>query len=391
MKQIILHSASLFILVSLLSVFTGCDDDTATPNNGNPVVHYVRTTDPAKSDSLLTGAFMGSLVAIVGENLSATHEIWFNDQKATLNPTYVTNETILTSVPSTVPVEVTNQIRFVFADGTELLYDFSVNVPAPILTGIKSEYVEDGDIAVLYGDFFFPPTQVFFPGGVEAEIVILDKTRIDVRVPEGSTTGQLSVKTNFGTAKSGFIFRDDRNVLLDYDTKLHETWTAPIAYAADNPDPAPCSGNYAYFKNDNFGAWTWENGTTMQYWAPRGRGNVPVALGSKNDLIFKFEVNVPVEWVAVPMRIFFGPYAEDHGHDAATHYWWQPFADGPFKTDGWQTISIPLSDFNLDKDGNPKELGDLSNMTNLTMMLFGPSDENHAVFIAFDNVRIVPK
>jgi hypothetical protein len=282
-------------------------------------------------------------------------------------------------------------MRLVFADGSELHYDFSVNVPAPILTGIKSEYVPDGEIAVLYGDFFFEPTFVTFPGDLAAEIVTLEKTRIEVRVPAGATTGQLGLRTNFGTLKSSFIFRDDRNIILDYDTKLHETWTAPIANAADNPDPAPCSGNYAYFKNDNFGAWTWDNPTTMQYWAPRGRGNVPVALGPKSDLVFRFEANVPIPWAAVPMRIFFGPYAEDHGHDGATHYWWQPFADGPFTTDGWETISIPLSEFNRDRDGNPKELGDLSSLTNITMMLFGPSDENHAVHIAFDNVRIVPK
>jgi hypothetical protein len=373
-------------------VWTGCDDDdVATPDVGNPVIHYVRTTDPTTSDSLLTGAFMGSLIAIVGDDLAATRELWFNDQRSTLNPTYVTDNTILASVPSTVPVEVNNKMRLVFADGSELLYDFSVNVPGPVLTGIKSEYVPDGEIAVLYGDFYFSPITVTFPEGLEAEIVTLEKTRLEVRVPAGATTGQVSIRTNFGTVKSSFLFRDNRNIILDYDTKLHETWTAPIAMTGNNPDPAPVAGNYAFFKNDNFGAWVWDNPTTMQYWAPRGRGNIPVAVGSKNDLVFKFEVNIPVEWVEVPMRIFFGPYAEDHGHDGATHFHWKPWENGPYKTDGWQTVSIPLTEFNIDKDGNPKELGDLSGLTNVTMMLFGPADAPHPVYIAFDNIRIVPK
>ena len=46
---------------------------------------------------------MGSLVAIVGENLQNTRELWFNDQKANLSPTYITSKTILVNVPSTVP------------------------------------------------------------------------------------------------------------------------------------------------------------------------------------------------------------------------------------------------------------------------------------------------
>src|SRR5690606_38057007 len=122
---------------------------------GNPRVLYIRSTNPDAADSLLVGAFMGSLIAIVGEDLGHTVELWFNDQQASLSPAYVTDKTIIVSVPSSVPGEVTNQMRFVFSNGEEMSYEFFVNVPAPVLNSIKSEYVEDGDIAVLHGDFFF--------------------------------------------------------------------------------------------------------------------------------------------------------------------------------------------------------------------------------------------
>ncbi|MCB0594370.1 MAG: hypothetical protein KDD28_09790, partial [Phaeodactylibacter sp.] len=140
-----------FLSLAIGSWFTSCnkDENNGPGDIGNPAVLYIRSTDPAAADSLLVGAFMGSLIAIVGEDLGHTVEIWFNDQKASLSPAYVTDKTIIVNVPSSVPGEVTNKIRFVFSNGEELFYDFSVNVPAPVLNSIKCEYVEDGDIAVL--------------------------------------------------------------------------------------------------------------------------------------------------------------------------------------------------------------------------------------------------
>lgn len=205
----------------------------------------------------------------------------------------------------------------------------------------------------------------------------------------------MTVKTNFGTVKSKFYFRDNRNIILDYDGKNHESWTAPIG----SSDPAGCSGSYAYFKTASDGAWQWANELTMQYWAPRGRGNVPVATGSVNDLVFKFEVNVPEEWKDVRMEIFFGPYAEDHGRDAASTAIarWKPWKNGPYKTDGWETISIPLTEFKYYKDDpddsevGTRSIDNLSSLTNVVMMLFGPANGPNPVHICFDNVRIVPK
>ncbi|MBL7779690.1 MAG: hypothetical protein JNM22_00645 [Saprospiraceae bacterium] len=387
----------LTLLLVLGSIFAGivsCKKEDDKPNGGAPAVYYIRSTDPALSDSLLVGTFMGSLIAIVGDNLADTREIWFNDQKATLNPSYITAKTILVNVPSTVPSTVTNKIRFVFGDGSELLHDFSINIPAPVIAGTKCEYVPDGGTLVLYGDFFFEP-KVTFPGDLQGEITSLTKTEIQVKVPDGAEPGNIVVKTNFGTAKSGFLFRDNRNVLLDYDGRNHETWTAPIV----NSPLAPCSGNYAFFKHAADGAWMWTNELTMQYWAPRGRGNVPVATGNISDLVLRFEANVPIEWRDVRMEIFFAPFAEDHGRDVPGTVFarWKPWKNGPYTTDGWVTISIPLTEFKYtrddadDNENGSTQISNLNALTNVTMMLFGPANGPNPVQIAIDNVRIVQK
>ena len=394
---------NLLLIVFFLPVVgflaTSCDEDNGdnVPSDiGNPSIHYIRTTDPASADSLLVGAFMGSLIAIVGEDLGYTVEIWFNDQPATLSPAYITDRTILVNVPSSVPVEVNDKMRLVFANGEELIYDFSVNVPAPIINGIKSEYVEDGDIAVIEGDFFFEPTTVTFPGGKEGEIAVLEKTKVQVVVPEGTEPGEIIIETNFGRV-SGFLFRDNRNVIVNFDDLRHRSWNSPIAdVAAGMNELPPCSGNYTYFKMDGVGAWQWVNELNMMYVAEdgeTGRGNIPIFPGSAsvNEWGVRFEINVPVEWREIPLEIFFAPFGGDHGRDIPVPLTrWSPWSEnGVFQTDGWETVTVPLSEFDQDKDGNPAELTDLSQYTNVTIMLFGAADNANDIHIAIDNVRVV--
>lgn len=396
------HNFFLFLLLLLVvgHLTTACEKENMDPADGdigNPRVDYIRSTNPEAADSLIVGAFMGSLIAIVGEDLEHTVELWFNDQQASLNPTYITDKTILVNVPSSVPVEVNDKMRFVFSNGEELLHDFSVNVPAPTLTGVKSEYVEEGDLLVLHGDFFFEPTTVTFTGGDEGEIVTLDKTLLEVRVPAGAQPGEVTVTTNFGTAVSDFLFRDDRNVVVNFDDKRSRSWNSPVAnVAAGEGQVPPCDDNYTYFQMEGVGAWQWVNELNMMYIAEdgeTGRGNIPIfpAGATVNEWGVRFEINVPFEWREIPLEIFFAPFGGDHGRDIPVPLTrWKPWeATGIFQTDGWQTVTVPLSEFTEDKDGNPAELSDLSQYTNLTIMLFGAAEGTQNVFIAIDNVRVV--
>jgi hypothetical protein len=377
---------------------TSCQKETP----GDPEIFYVRVTDPDKADSLMIGAYMGNLVAIVGQNLNDVKEIWFNDQEANLNPAYITSTTILVSVPSTVPSVVTDKMKLVFGDGSELLYDFKVNVPGPQIAGVKCEFVPAGETMELTGDYFFDP-KVTFTGGVQGTVADFDKLIMHVVVPEGAEPGPVTIQTNFGKVKSKFMFRDNSNTILDFDVSKHESWTAPIADPASNPSPAPCDGGYAFFKHAAVGEWMWTNELTMQLWGPRSpRGQVPLARGLVSDLVFKFDVNVPIEWKDVRMEIFFGPYAEDHGRDKPNSAIarWKPWKNGPYKTNGWETISIPLTEFRFGpNDGTTDEIGtrsitNLPELTNITMMIFGPSETGapkSPIHICFDNVRIVSK
>jgi len=106
-------------LLLLLAFVFSCTEEIKGPDvlaekDGAGIIKYIRVTDPAASDSLLVGAFLGSLVAIVGDNLGDTRELWFNDQKALLNPTYITDKSIIVNVPTSVPAVVTDEIKIIF-------------------------------------------------------------------------------------------------------------------------------------------------------------------------------------------------------------------------------------------------------------------------------------
>ena len=274
-----------FLLAGML--FQACNE---TESGSEPVISYIRLTDPAKSDSLLTGAYMGNLIAIIGENLGGTREVWFNDQKAVVYSTYVTNTSVLVAVPSTVPEEINNIMRLVFADGSELLYDFTVNIPAPEITSVKCEYVPDGGTLVLYGDYFFN-AEVIFPGDREAKIVKATKTQLDVEVPAGAAQGPVVVKTKFGKVTSKFVFRDSRGMILDFDTKLGAGWRPGNRQSVD---PEGVSGNYVSLTGSLTNDWVWmDDYLEMDFWGQAsGNPEGPLFTGDPADLLFKFEANV---------------------------------------------------------------------------------------------------
>lgn len=397
MKSYIKYLILLFIPALLpVVVFTSCEKENDTTDIGNPKVLYVRTTDPASADSLLVGAFMGNLVAIVGEDLGHTVEIWFNDQRAQLNPSYVTDKSIIVNVPSTVPTEITDKIRFVFSNGEEMLYDFKVNVPAPEIASINCEYVPDGGTVVLHGDFFFEPIKVTFSDGLEGQVVSVEKLKLEVTVPDGATPGKINVTTNFGTATSDFIFRDNRGVFWNFDDLTGGGWR-PGILASDNG----VSGNYAILSGLLEDTWQWkDDNLEIDLWGQSaGRPPGPLFTGNPDDMLLKFEANVVKEWTGAYMNLIFSPW-DNAGNSVNTNNTiakgqWIPWQeDGAFKTDGWITVSMPLSEFvyTHDRSVDNLKLDYPGGCGSLSVFVWGPvPNPPNDIEIHVDNFRVVPK
>jgi len=376
MKILNKNTIILMMVAFIISGIVSCKKDSTS---GEPEIKYIRLTNPDLSDSLLIGAKQGRLIAIVGENLQGAKEIWFNDQQALLTPTFITNTSILVSVPLPVPVEITNTIRIVFANGRTIDYNFQVQINAPTVTSMNCEYVNAGDVASISGDYFYPPLTVTFSGGAKGEIVSVTDQLIQVRVPGGAEPGQITVATNFGSTKSNFWFRDNRNIYISNDP-FAGWWGA--AYIVSDPGP---------------GAPSKINGNYVRYINPAATGTIGVLGGpasampdSKNipdDAILnpagyylKFEINTQKPYNAKVIRL--NVALADNYNNA---YLWKP----PFDTHGqWQTVVIPFEKVMNSYGGAMLTTPNPNGYWNsVAIQGSGTLDAD----ISFDNFRVVPK
>ena len=193
MKSINRILLGLLLVTGAVIVFNSCSKDEV----GEPSVSYVRITRPTSSDSLLVGAGQGQLIAIVGKNLQDAVEIWFNDQPARLTPTYITNTSILVAVPTQIPLAINNKMKIVFRNGFVLHHDFEVQISKPLISSMVSEYVKEGAVATIIGDYFYAPLTVTFAGGATGTIVSVKDDEIQVTVPAGAQPGRIVVKNKF--------------------------------------------------------------------------------------------------------------------------------------------------------------------------------------------------
>ncbi|MDX9903806.1 MAG: glycan-binding surface protein [Bacteroidales bacterium] len=399
-------SASMLVLVTIFTglFFQSCEDTDEQPA---PEIMYIRKTDPAKSDSLVAHAFMGDNIAIIGNNLGNVDEIWFNDQRAALNPNLVTETSIIVQVPEVIPSEVTNQMTLINSDKVnKLIYSFGVDVPAPLVDRLVCEYVAEGETAVVKGNYFVDdpasPLTVLFPGNIAGTIESSTINEIRVTVPAGTGPGQIQVKSLYGTTRSRFFFRDDRGLLLNFDDLTAAGGWRSGVIGSSNPEPI--DGNYVRFSGAMAGGAgsTWnEDGFSFNLWpAANGRPDVPVYTGELKDGEIKFEVNVVAPWESSALQMIFTPYSitGSNSYIADGTYprgLWNPWkATGSYQTDGWITVSFPLSDFNYTFDGAEcanKLTADM--ISGLTFYVWngGVAGTDCNPHICIDNIRVVPK
>lgn len=418
-------------LASLM--LTGCQKDDADKDKGkDPVVSYFRSTDPAKAGKHITKAYLGETIAICGENLGDVQQVWFNDQKALLNPTMVTSEAIVVTVPNNISDNVTNTVRLVTSSGKTATVDFLTKVPDPQLATLSCEWANPGDVVDLAGDFFVAddeyPLVITFPGDItvpQEDIISMTRTNVTFKVPAGATQeGRVTAATRYGEGMSNFVYRDSRAMILDWDGTHGQALDAangwrpgtPICFAGTDEIPA-LDGNFILFSgvksdyddmsedNFSFSHWPFNEGAGVNSL------DITTLFDAENfaDYCLKFEAFVPksTPWMFCALNILFTPYDI---HDDNTYYfndgeeahpramwcpWYNNGSFGSFDTaDRWVTVSIPLTDFTKDRYmGTAQRKITPADFAGLSMIVaWGYNTEIKAtpVTIALDNIRIAP-
>jgi len=424
-------------------LMTACEDqpDKYEIADGVPTLKYVRSPLPEEADSLLVGAYLGNTVCLVGDNLRSIYELYFNDQKATLNTSYMTDHTVLVDIPKNIPEEVTNKIYMITKSGEKVDFDFSVMVPAPVVSSMSCEYAPAGSEAVLYGDYFVDdpnvPLTISMPGDITVEgeqITSITKTAVKFIVPEGAVQGNIRVKSIYGTGQSVFQYKDTRNILFDWDGKYEGALAAGNSWNGDNEKKGqiltsvpPVDGKYMVMGPATLsgGQWQTPGEYLMMYWPDPNatEGCVPLYNLPQfkkmledykiEELALKFEVYVPTSnpWMAEGMQIRFTSLDEvsmsnqtqdyiwndDESHEEgkAPRGVWVPWEEtGSYDTNNqWVTVTLKMSEFN-------KLVSGLASDTEFTQDRFaglsiflrggGVDGKECEPIICIDNIRVVP-
>lgn len=403
-------------------------------SKGQPVIKYVTTTEASAADSLITGAATEAVICIVGENLRSTKELYFNDLKAILSSSFITDNTLIVQVPASIPGVVSNKMYFKAENGATVEFPFEVEVPGPQVTGTVCEYVLPGKQGTLLGNYFVDDPnvrlEVVMPDGQAAKVVSFTQTQLVYEVPEGCTqSGRIVVKTIYGNCESDFIFRDKTNILFDWDADEASLvtpygkangWQPATAHIGIMDDAEPIDGKYIYFTGDLVGGpgAVWDEGPwSFTFWPGDNWGTVYPNLQDNpefaailashkwDELKLKFEVCVPKSgaWSAQGLGIYFTSKSYVNGTNQNNAYyadatfpraWYMPWKDsGSFDTGGeWITVVIPMTEFKYNHEGNAVGSIDASYFDGMSMFLWngGVQGTDCHAFIAVDNIRVVP-
>mgnify|MGYP001753679902 FL=1 len=415
---------------------TACEDqpDKYEIADGVPTLKYVRSPLPEEADSLLVGAYLGNTVCLVGDNLRSIYELYFNDQKATLNTSYMTDHTVLVDIPKNIPEEVTNKIYMITKSGEKVDFDFNVMVPAPVVSSMSCEYAPAGSEAVLYGDYFVDdpnvPLTISMPGDITVEgeqITSITKTAIKFIVPVGAMQGNIRVKSIYGTGQSVFQYKDTRNILFDWDGKYEGALAAGNSWNGDNekkgqilPSVPSVDNNYMVLGTTFLSGGQWDTPPeyTMMYWPDLNatEGCVPLYDLPQfkkmledytiEELALKFEVYVPTSnpWMAEGMQIMFTSLDEASIQKHNNDYFyqtetprgvWVPWEEtGSYDTgDQWVTVTLKMSEFNKQLSGVVSETElTKEKLAGLSIFLRGGGVDGKECepIICIDNIRVVP-
>lgn len=449
----IFKGLSLALAVLATMATTSCKDqpDAYEIADGKPTVYYIRPADVASSDSLLTQASMGTLVCIVGDNLQSIVKLNFNDQSAILNTSYMTDHTLLVTVPKNIPDAVSDKIFMITAANDTIEYDFHVIIPGPVLSSMSNEWAAAGEEVTLIGDYFldydnFPLTINFGKDYTLSRdyITSISKTAIKFTMPADAPHEKLTVTSIYGSATSYFTYMDNRGMLFDFDTPCYtgtvlgnNGWHARTITA----DDTSLSGNYLVLGGAAMGSdGGWNDGNfSFEYWAgdwgnPESYPSHPriqdvADFSGYENLVLKFEMNIPDAngWSAAPMQIFFGSvsviscgnagvtdiygatlagcnntfFREQGKLPRALYMPWKDTDDLLYDTDDkWVTVSIPLSEFVYDYDGSKVSSGFTSEADFGSFNIFvvkGAYNDKTALpmgvdcnpIIKIDNIRVV--
>lgn len=429
MKKIIRNIA---LMAAVALGFASCVDypDAFVLADGVPTVHYVRYAD---RDVLIEQAYMGEVVCFVGENLCSVHDLYFNDQRAVLNTSFMTKNTLVAAVPGNLPKVKTDKVYMITKTKDTVKVDFKVMLPSPVIKSMSCEFANPGEDVTIYGNYFAEPMTITFEDGNGAKVTSfksLSMTEVTFTIPADAKPGKIKLETESGLARSPFSYFDFCGGLItDFDggtDVVPQGWNFSGTYSSEGG----ISGNYLELKSASAlspGA-DWNEDFKVDFWCGNWNGDpmgitsgpgVPICnivdFTNFQNMALKFELYIPSDnpWMSGAMQLIFcsadkaandswqnNTFVHASSEDAAgldlCRGLYRPWeATGSFDTgDKWITVTVPFSEFtyNANNTAGAVPLSKPEDFATFVLWVWHggvPGTECTPIF-RIDNLRAVP-
>ena len=310
--------------------FASCEDypDAFVLADGQPTVQYVRYAD---RDVLIEQAFMGEVVCFVGENLCSVRELYFNDQRAVLNTSFMTENTLVAAEPGNLPKVKTDKVYMITKGLDTLAYDFKVLLPAPVIKSMSCEFQQPGTDVTIYGNYFAEPMSLVFEDGNGAEVTSfksVSMTEVTFTIPADAKPGKIKVTTESGVARSPFSYHDFCGGLItDFDGPNNSSSTHGVVpqgwnFSGTYSSEGGISGNYVELKSANplDANGGWNEDFKIDFWCGNWNGDpmgitdgagVPLCniidFTNFQNMALKFELCIPSSnpWMSGAIQLIF--------------------------------------------------------------------------------------
>ncbi len=383
LKYFILPAIALFA-----AGMTSCNDDDAyfeddAQNSPIKVTQiYLEDYKSSVPDRPVDFARLGQLIRIEGQGLFGVRKVYINGYDTYFNRAYVSDKSMLVTVNAKTPItdcdpQLRDKIRLV-KDGAEYTFDLTIRAASPTVTSVSNTLPQPGETVTVYGTGFQETTEITLPGGIKiTEGIQCDNEEgewFSFTMPAGVTEGGSIEAVNAnGVAKSPAYFNERRGMILDCDgAGVFGNWSATYdpAECVDDPAasgrglcipaiPASVLANGGIKANAQGNGWfTAGNDEPTDDWA-RMYDLIPWNT-STTEIAFQFDVYCP-EPLTTGLLEFtlqnnlsnygFGTSETSADYSSAYAVCWIPWLkDGeftPFKTDGWVTVTIPVTSFGI--------------------------------------------